>query len=105
MKVYKGHILTVDKDDTVARYLVEDRGIIAYTGDDLPEEYYLLPSSQHEVIIVPAFEGMDASLFIDMVRYVNATEVDPADVLSDNAYHCVNGVFSIVGDEKIEVSL
>ena len=39
MKVYKGHILTVDKDDTVARYLVEDRGIIAYTGNDLPEEY------------------------------------------------------------------
>jgi len=39
MKVYKGHILTVDKYDTVAKYLVEDRGIIAYTGNDLPEEY------------------------------------------------------------------
>lgn len=73
--------------------------------DDLPEEYYLLPSSRHEVIIVPAFEGMDASLFIDMVRYVNATEVDQVDILSDNAYHCVNGVFSIAGDENSEVSL
>ncbi len=26
MKVYKGTILTVDKNDTVCRYLVEDKG-------------------------------------------------------------------------------
>ena len=39
MKVYRGHILTVDKDDSVCRYLVEDRGIIAYVGDEVPEEY------------------------------------------------------------------
>lgn len=36
MKVYEGTILTVDARDSVARYLVEDGGRIAYVGDELP---------------------------------------------------------------------
>lgn len=37
--VYEGTVLTVDKDDSVARYLVEDGGHICYVGDELPAEY------------------------------------------------------------------
>lgn len=39
MKVYEGTVLTVDEHDSVARYLVEDSGRIAYVGDELPERY------------------------------------------------------------------
>ena len=39
MKVYKGSILTVDAQDSVKKYLVEDAGRIVFTGDDLPEQY------------------------------------------------------------------
>ncbi|MBQ3277506.1 MAG: amidohydrolase family protein [Oscillospiraceae bacterium] len=39
MKCYEGAILTVNKNDDVFRYLVEDRGRIVYTGDTLPEAY------------------------------------------------------------------
>ena len=39
MKVYKGNILTVDGKDSVAKYLVEDGGRIAYVGKTLPKEY------------------------------------------------------------------
>ena len=39
MKVYEGTILTVDARDSVARYLVEDAGIIAYVGDTLPAQF------------------------------------------------------------------
>ena len=39
MKVYKGNILSVNKEDEVFQYLVEDGGRIAYVGDTLPEEY------------------------------------------------------------------
>ncbi|MBR6457657.1 MAG: amidohydrolase family protein, partial [Bacteroidales bacterium] len=39
MKVYKGNILTVDGKDSVAKYLVEDGGRIAYVGNTLPKEY------------------------------------------------------------------
>lgn len=43
MKVYEGAILTVDADDTVARYLVEEGGTIRYVGDELPERYASAP--------------------------------------------------------------
>lgn len=39
MKVYEGSILTVDAHDTVARYLVEDKGRIVFVGDELPASY------------------------------------------------------------------
>jgi predicted amidohydrolase YtcJ len=39
MKVYKGSILTVDAQDSVKKYLVEDAGKIVFTGDELPEQY------------------------------------------------------------------
>ena len=39
MKIYKGNILTCDKDDNVFNYLVEDCGKIIYTGNNLPAEY------------------------------------------------------------------
>jgi len=39
MRVYKGSILTCDAQDQVFQYLVEDRGHIAYVGDDLPKQY------------------------------------------------------------------
>lgn len=39
MKVYKGKILTVNANDDVFDYLVEDQGRIVYTGNELPVEY------------------------------------------------------------------
>ena len=39
MKVYSGNILTVDANDSVVKYLVEDGGRIVFTGDELPEKY------------------------------------------------------------------
>ena len=39
MKVYHGAILTVDSEDSVKSYLVEDAGKIVYVGDSLPEQY------------------------------------------------------------------
>lgn len=39
MRCYKGNILTVDPCDTVVKYLVEDKGRIIYTGNELPDRY------------------------------------------------------------------
>ncbi len=39
MKVYKGNILTVNSNDDVAKYLVEDKGRILFVGDELPGKY------------------------------------------------------------------
>lgn len=39
MKCYMGNILSVNRNDDVFRYLVEDEGKILYAGNDLPQEY------------------------------------------------------------------
>ncbi len=39
MKVFEGAIITCDSKNTVAKYLVEDKGRIVYLGDTLPERY------------------------------------------------------------------
>ena len=39
MKVFHGNILTLDEKNTIARYLVEKNGKIAFVGDTLPSNY------------------------------------------------------------------
>ncbi|OQA50105.1 MAG: N-substituted formamide deformylase precursor [Firmicutes bacterium ADurb.Bin300] len=39
LKVYHGSIITVDKNNSIKKYLVEDNGLIIFTGDTLPNEY------------------------------------------------------------------
>ena len=39
MKVYEGAVLTVDSNDSVAKFLVEDGGKIVFVGNELPEKY------------------------------------------------------------------
>lgn len=39
MTIYKGKIITCDKSNTVANFLVEDDGKIVYVGHDLPQGY------------------------------------------------------------------
>lgn len=50
------------------------------------KDWYILPSSIHEVIIVPKDLGPSARDFMDMVKTINATEVAPKDRLSDTVY-------------------
>ncbi len=39
MRIFHGKILSLDKDNKIHHYLVEDRGRIVYLGDSLPREY------------------------------------------------------------------
>ncbi len=39
MRIYHGKIISLDKDNTVYNYLVEDQGRIVYLGDSPPLEY------------------------------------------------------------------
>ena len=71
---------------------VNGAGVILYEGllktfaKKIGSDFYILPSSIHEVIFVPANGDMDVRYLIQMVKEVNATEVSPSEVLSDNVY-------------------
>ena len=56
----------------------------------------MLPSSRHEVLIVPMEMAHDEQTLVDMVREVNATQVAPKDRLSDNAYYYNNGEWRVI---------
>ena len=49
-------------------------------------DFYILPSSVHETLIVPIRENMELSDLEAMVQEVNATQVAPNEVLSDHVY-------------------
>ncbi len=52
----------------------------------LEHDLFIIPSSIHEVIIVPATEDVTREALDKMIREVNASELEAEDVLSDHAY-------------------
>lgn len=46
----------------------------------------VLPSSIHEMILIPYTEGMDIKMLSEMVKYINSTQVMPEEQLTDKAY-------------------
>ena len=56
-------------------------------GETLGSDYYILPSSVHEVMIVPACGGLDGEELEEMVREINVTQVAEEEVLSNHIYY------------------
>ena len=56
-------------------------------SDKLEGSFYILPSSTHEVILIPDSFGMKAHELKAMVTEINASEVRPEEKLTDNVYH------------------
>ena len=51
------------------------------------EGFYILPSSIHEVILVPESFGLEPERMAEMVKEINQTGVAPEEVLSDSVYY------------------
>ena len=68
-------------------------GVIAYqnfmeeAAEKLGGDFYIIPSSIHEVMLVPDDGVMNADSLTDMVKDVNDTQLSPEEKLSDNVYH------------------
>lgn len=63
----------------------------------LEEDFYILPSSVHEVIVMPKSMGNDVSDLVEMVSTINSTEVDERDRLTNSVYTFENGEFKQAG--------
>lgn len=49
-------------------------------------DFYILPSSRHEVILIKKDDGISLPYLKNMVKEINAVEVKREDLLSDNVY-------------------
>lgn len=56
-------------------------------GDYLKDDFYMIPSSIHEVIIVPKQFAIEESIFSEMIQHVNEDQLEPDEILSDHVYY------------------
>ena len=82
----KMYVLSNESKLNGATVLLNPTSIDIIKGKLESETFYILPSSIHEVLIVPD-ETMSADDLRAMVQEVNATQVEPRDRLSDNVYY------------------
>lgn len=50
------------------------------------DDFYIIPSSVHEIIAIPKNDKLAVSYIKDMVKEVNQTQLSPEEVLSDSVY-------------------
>ena len=70
-----------------ASILVDEKGLetIRKQAEEKQVDLYILPSSVHEVLLIPAYEYIEAKELADLVRKVNAT-LRKEEVLSGHVY-------------------
>lgn len=56
-------------------------------GNQLGEDYYLLPSSIHEMIVLPVSHAVSTSELSEIIADINETQVLKEEILSDHAYY------------------
>lgn len=80
------YILTNQKGINGASCLLYDNILIGF-ANQINSDFYILPSSIHEVILVPVEKNMSKEVLTAMVRDVNRTQVACDEVLSDRVYY------------------
>ncbi|MBE5949355.1 MAG: hypothetical protein E7261_10045 [Lachnospiraceae bacterium] len=65
--------------------ILYDRSMASF-AEYVDSDFYILPSSIHEVILVPANEDVDEQSLLSLVREVNENNVTEEEWLSDNVY-------------------
>ena len=63
--------------------LILQEDIMQKIGELMGGNYYILPSSIHEVLVIPENAGLTTRELSDMVHEINQTEVAAVDRLSD----------------------
>ena len=79
------HVLT-NPDLHYGAGLIMNNSILRHILDKMNEDVYILPSSVHELIVLPASFVDDVKYLTDMVHSINLSCVDPKDRLSNDVY-------------------
>ena len=61
-------------------------GLLKETAEKIGNDLYIIPSSIHETLLLPARESMNKDALTEMIREVNRTQVMEEEILSDHPY-------------------
>lgn len=91
------YVATNDRKINGASVLLYD-GVLEGFAEQTGGDFYILPSSIHETLFLPATPDVDENDLPEMVCRVNAGCLDPDEILSDNAYlyHAEDGSVTLV---------
>lgn len=85
-------------DELTAMYVVTNKvsvngaasmlyeNVLHSLAEKLESNLYILPSSTHEILVVPVAE-VEANVLVEMVKKINAEDVRPEERLSNSVYH------------------
>ena len=79
-------VLTNEANHFGAASLMYD-GILPYIADQLHESFYILPSSIHEIIIIPESASPSREELDQMIENVNTTQISPEERLGYFSYY------------------
>lgn len=91
------YVLT-NKKRSYGAVWVTDKGVLKRISEFLSDDFYILPSSVHECMIVPRHLQNDVEQLARMVTDINEEHVEPEEVLADNVY-CYHRI-----DESLEIA-
>ncbi len=84
-----------NKDGVDGATCIVYRGLLERIRRRLGKGFYIIPSSVHEVLILPENTDYDRDSLEKLVAEVNSTVVAPMDVLSDNVYYYPDDRFEV----------
>lgn len=62
-------------------------GLIRDLADKFGKSFYIIPSSVHEVLILPTEDTEECAEIKSMIREINDTQVSPEEILSYSLYY------------------
>ena len=80
-------LVATTRDSFMGASVIQYPGFLEQAAEQVGGDFFILPSSIHEVLFVPDDGKTDYHELEVMVQSINQAEVAPADRLSDHVYH------------------
>lgn len=85
-KMDESMLVLKDKNGIYGAAVVLNDKVMVSVAERLGGDFYVLPSSIHEIIVLPKDPSVDFRMLEAMVREINVTEVAPDEILSNHVY-------------------
>jgi hypothetical protein len=76
-----------NRDRTYGASVILYPGLLSRLADSFEKDLLILPSSVHEVLLLPLDDEPDMGYYSQMVNEVNETQLADEEILSDHAYY------------------
>ena len=95
------YILT-NRENLGGAAVIASQEVLRAVHGELRDDFYILPSSQHEVLICRKSDWEDVDALRAMVQTINRDSVSPADWLSDRVYLFDGWKLKLTGIEALK---